>query len=126
MNGVGGDGQVGDAAHQPERTVTVAVQDLPAGADVAGQVALALAVRSGLPPLAADRLRGAVERAVAAAGTGVTVGVEPFDGAVTVVVGGVGSSALEPVAAALRSAGDVVAEGDAVRLTALRPPLASV
>ena len=92
MNGVGGNDQAGDGAHQAERTVTVTVQDVPAGADVAGQVALALAVRSGLPPLAADRLRAAVERAVTAAGVGVTVGVVPSDGAVDVQFAGLGNA----------------------------------
>ncbi len=104
----------------------MAVQDLPAGADVAGQVALALAVRSGLPPLAADRLRAAVERAVTAAGAGITVGVVPSDGAVDVLLAGLGPSARERAAESLATAGDVVAEGDGIRVTAVRPPLAGV
>jgi hypothetical protein len=49
-----------------DRTITLRLLNTPARGEIARGTVLALAVRAGMPPLAADRSAGAVAAAVAA------------------------------------------------------------
>jgi hypothetical protein len=49
-----------------DRTITLRLPNTPARGEIARHAALALAVKAGLPPLAADRAAGDVARAVTA------------------------------------------------------------
>lgn len=61
-----------------ERTITLRLPNTPTRGAIARSTVLALAVRTGLAPLAADRAGAAAEAAVAAAGVGeVTVVASP-------------------------------------------------
>jgi hypothetical protein len=49
-----------------DRTITLRLPNTPARGEIARSAVLALAVKAGMPPLAADRAAGAVAGAVAA------------------------------------------------------------
>jgi hypothetical protein len=72
-----------------ERTITLRLPNTPAREAIARSTVLALAVRAGLTPLAADRVAASAAAAVAHAGTGeVTVVATPDETAMIVRVSG--------------------------------------
>jgi hypothetical protein len=68
-----------------ERTITLTLPNTPAREAIARSMVLALAVRAGLAPLAADRAGAAAAAAVAEAGPGEATLVATADGAATMV-----------------------------------------
>jgi hypothetical protein len=108
------------------RTLTLRLTNTPGREEVARQVVIALAVRAGLPPLAADRAGSAVGAAVAACREGdVSICAQvDADGAVLELVGG-DEAWRTDVAASLQSYG-AVADGDRVGLKLERTPLRPV
>ncbi len=68
-----------------DRTITLRLPNTPARDAIARSTVLALAVRAGLAPLAADRAGAAAAAAVAAAGGGEVTVVATTAGSATVV-----------------------------------------
>jgi hypothetical protein len=107
-----------------ESTVIVRCETSEAGAEVGAQVVLAMATVAGIPPLAADRLRGdvrdAVHEAQGAVELGVTVGA---DGLILTI--SPPAHRLDAVLATLEGHGAEL-DGHVVRVRARRTPLQSV
>lgn len=68
-----------------ERTITLKLPNTPAREAIARSTVLALAVRAGLAPLAADRAGASAAAAVAEIGTDEVVMVAVADGTATIV-----------------------------------------
>lgn len=68
-----------------ERTITLRLPNTPARGAIARSTVLALAVRAGLAPLAADRAGAAAAEAVAELGSGEVTLLADLDGLATVV-----------------------------------------
>jgi hypothetical protein len=68
-----------------ERTITLRLPNAPARGAIARSTVVALAVRAGLAPLAADRAGAAAEAAVADLGAGEVTLVATQDGTATTV-----------------------------------------
>jgi hypothetical protein len=68
-----------------ERTITMRLPNTPAREAIARSTVIALAVRAGMPPLAADRAGAAAAAAVGGCGEGEVTLVATPDGAATVV-----------------------------------------
>jgi hypothetical protein len=103
--------------------VTVRCQTAEGGPDVGAQVVLAMAARAGIPPLAADRLRGDVRDALRAAQGVVELTCSADEHGITVAISSPDGS-LEPLRAALDGFDAEVAGGSVrvhVRRTPLRP-----
>jgi hypothetical protein len=102
--------------------VTVRCETGAGGADVGAQVVLAMAARVGIPPLAADRLRGDVREALRAANGPVELVCSADDDSLSITISSA-AAGLDDVRAALDghsaelSAGTVVVR---VKRTALR------
>ena len=109
---------------QQQTTVTVRCQTTEGGADVGAQVVLAMAARAGIPPLAADRLRGDVREALRAANVSVELRCSAGDGGLEMAISAPGE-ALDAVKAALDGHGAEI-DGDAVVIRVRRTPLQSV
>ena len=105
-----------------QSTVTVRCETGAGGADVGAQVVLAMAARVGIPPLAADRLRGDVREALRAANGPVELVCSADDDSLSITISSA-AAGLDDVRAALDghsaelSAGTVVVR---VKRTALR------
>jgi hypothetical protein len=109
---------------QQQTTVTVRCQTTSAGADVGAQVVLAMAARAGIPPLAADRLRGDVWEALRAANAAVELRCSGQDDGLEIAISPPGE-ALDAVKGALDGHGAQI-DGDAVVISVRRTPLRSV
>ena len=104
--------------------MTVRCEPRAGGAEVGAQVVLAMAARAGIPPLAADRLRGDLRDALQAAGGAVELACSADEDGLTVVISSAGGS-LSDVTAALD--GHAAEAGDgAVTVRVRRTPLRSV
>lgn len=104
--------------------MTVRCEPTAAGAAVGAQVVLAMAARVGIPPLAADRLRGDVLEALQAAKALVELRCSACDDALSIAISTPGEG-LEAVKGALDGHGAEIADG-AVVLVSRRTPLRSV
>ena len=104
--------------------MTVRCEPTAGGADVGAQVVLAMAARAGIPPLAADRLRGDVREGLKAARAVAELRCSAGDDGLAIVISAPAES-LEAVKGALDGHGADIADG-AVQLTLRRTPLRSV
>lgn len=105
------------------RTLTLRLTNTPGRDEVARQAVIALAVRAGLPPLAADRAGAAVGAVVASCGQG-DVSIEArMDGAGAAVVLIGGDDAWRREAADSLGSYAASADGDRVGLRLERTPL---
>jgi hypothetical protein len=85
---------------------------MPYKGAIAANVVLGAVVAAGVPPLAADRVRGAVESAVAAADGEVTVWARREDGLVTVGIRAGGKEWLERASAVLQAYKPEIVDGE--------------
>jgi hypothetical protein len=105
--------------------VSVRCETGAGGADVGAQVVLAMAARTGIPPLAADRLRGDVREALRAAGGGpAELLCSADDDSLSITISSAGA-VLDHVRAALDGHSAELSAG-AVVVRAKRTPLRSV
>ncbi len=104
--------------------MTVRCQTAEGGADVAAHVVLAMAARCGIPPLAADRLRGDISEALRAAEAPAELTCTAAEDGIAIVIAAP-AARLEAVKSALSGHSAVVEEG-AVQLRVRRTPLRSV
>jgi hypothetical protein len=104
--------------------VTVRCQTAQGGADVAAHVVLAMAARAGIPPLAADRLRGDVREAMCLVEAPAELTCRSEDDGISIVISAP-DGRLEAVTTAL-SGHFAVVEGGAVQVRIRRTPLRSV
>ncbi|HET6848374.1 MAG TPA: hypothetical protein VFH74_05920 [Gaiellales bacterium] len=104
--------------------MTVRCETSDGGADVGGQVVLAMAARAGIPPLAADRLRGDVRAALRAANALVELTCSGGPDGLVVTISPP-SDALAAVRGALDGHGAQI-DGGAVVVAVGRTPLQAV
>ncbi|HET7428244.1 MAG TPA: hypothetical protein VFJ66_02245 [Gaiellales bacterium] len=104
--------------------MTVRCQTTEGGVDVGAQVVLAMAARAGIPPLAADRLRGDVREALRAANAAVELRCSAGDEGLEMAISPPGE-ALEAVKGALDGHGADI-DGEAVVVSVRRTQLRSV
>jgi hypothetical protein len=104
--------------------VTVRCETSEGGAEVAAQVVLAMATAAGIPPLAADRLRGDVRDALHAAHGAVELAVSGDADGVSLTITPPRQE-LDAVLAAL-DGHEAELDGETVRVRARRTPLRSV
>jgi hypothetical protein len=108
-----------------EPTITLRLLNGPSRGEIARHATTALAVRAGLPPLAADRAGGAVAAAVAAAGADevtLTASLEPAAAEVTLTAcGGWADGGAEALASL-----DAAVTDDRVSFRFARTPLRRV
>ena len=104
--------------------MTVRCQTAEAGADVGAHVVLAMAARAGVPPVAADRLRGDIRDALHAAGGVVELTCSADDEEVRLAIRAPEGRA-DAIAAALDGHAAEV-DGTVVHLRIRRTPLRAV
>jgi hypothetical protein len=109
---------------QSQSTVTVRCETSAGGADVGAQVVLAMAARAGIPPLAADRLRGDVRDALRAASGVVDLVCTSDEDSLTITISSPGE-ALEGLRTALDGHAAEISDG-VVLVRVRRTPLRSV
>ncbi len=108
-----------------EPTITLRLLNGPARGEIARHATTALAVRAGLPPLAADRAGGAVAVAVAAANADevtLTASLEPSAAEVVLTAAGAWAGGLAETLAHL----DATVTDDRVSFRFARTPLRRV
>ena len=71
--------------------MTVRCETVAGGADVGAQVVLAMAARAGIPPLAADRLRGDVREALRAAAGPVELACSADEDSLSITISSAGA-----------------------------------
>jgi len=107
-----------------DSTLRLHLTNTPYKGAIAANVVLGVVVAAGLPPLAADRVRGAVEAAVAMAYADVTIWARREDGQATVGIRGGDAAWLDRASVELRAFEPAVVDGElrfAVRRPQLRP-----
>ena len=128
---VGRNDQLGDERqvsilHHMHGTVSLRLTDSPARGEIARHAVIVLAVRVGMPPVAADRAGTAVGAAVRACPAGLVTMTATLDGASVLVVVEGGDEAWCAESAAALGAFGALAEADRLSLTLRRTPLRPV
>lgn len=109
-----------------EHTLTLRLTNTPARAEIARQVVVALAVRAGLPPLAADRAGAAVGSVVAEADADeLAISAELNGSLASLTLTGADEEWCRKAAAALPTVG-AAAHGDRLLIRLQRTPLRPV
>jgi hypothetical protein len=107
-----------------DSTLRLRLTNMPYKGAIAANVVLGVVVAAGVPPLAADRVRGAVEAAVASADGDVTLWAYREDGLATVGIRGGDEGWLERAAVVLGAYEPAIVDGE-LRFAIQRPQLRS-
>jgi len=107
-------------------TVSLRLTDSPARGDIARHAVIVLAVRVGLPPVAAERAGTAVAAAVRACPGGEVTITATLDGASALVAIAGGDDAWRTESAAALAAFHATVNGSCLTLRLLRTPLRAV
>jgi hypothetical protein len=106
-----------------DSTLRLRLTNMPFKGAIAANVVLGVVVAAGVPPLAADRVRGAVEAAVASADGEVTLWARRDEGIATVGIRAGGKEWLERASVVLQAYEPAIVDGElqfSVRRSQLR------
>jgi hypothetical protein len=95
-----------------DSTLRLRLTNMPYKGAIAANVVLGVVVAAGVPPLAAERVRGAVEAAVAAAEGEVTLWARRDDGLATVGIRAGGEEWLDRASVVLQAYEPAIVDGE--------------
>jgi hypothetical protein len=105
-----------------DSTLRLRLTNMPYKGAIAANVVLGVVVAAGVPPLAAERVRGAVEAAVASADGEVSLWARREDGVATVGIRAGGKEGLDRASRVLQAYEPVIVEGE-LHFSIRRSPL---
>ena len=108
-----------------DSTLRLRLANTPYKGTIAANVVLGVVVAAGVPPLAADRVRGAVEAAVASAEGDVALWARREEGVAAVGIRAAGEAWLDRASVVLQAYEPTIVDGE-LRFAVGRPQLHSV